>query len=121
MVFEELYESEANSKKREEVLQQLEKIVKGWVEEETNKLGIDKESATIKIYTFGSYKLGVHSAGSDIDALCVAPSHISRNLFFENLLNILRKTEGITEINPIPEASVPIIKMKFWDVDIDLL
>jgi len=47
--------------------------------------------------------------------------HITRHLFFEGLLNILKKTPGITEINPIQDAQVPIIKMKFHELDIDLL
>lgn len=79
------------------------------------------EASTAKLYTFGSYQLGVHSPGSDIDTLCVAPMHITRNSFFDTLLKKLSKTHGITEINPIQDAQVPIIKMKVDDIEIDLL
>lgn len=79
------------------------------------------EASVAKLYTFGSYQLGVHSPGSDIDALCVAPMHITRSSFFDKLLFKLKQTQGVTEINPIQDAQVPIIKMKFEDVEIDLL
>lgn len=120
---EKLQESEDNNSKRKNVLKELESIVLAWVIEESNKTQNEEvnESNCAKIFTFGSQKLEVHSPGSDIDTLCVAPMHISRHLFFDSLLNILRKTDGITEINPIQDAHVPIIKMKFRDVEIDLL
>ena len=35
-----------------------------------------------KIFEFGSYRLDVHSPGTDIDALCVAPKDIDRDLHF---------------------------------------
>jgi len=47
--------------------------------------------------------------------------HITRQSFFDSLHNKLKKTDGVTEINPIQDAQVPIIKMKFDDVEIDLL
>lgn len=118
---EQLEESSEMTTKREEVLKELEKIVKDWIIEETKNQNMSPETANARIFSFGSYKLGVHSPGSDIDALCVSPSHITRNLFFDSLLSILRKTTGITELNPIQDAQVPIIKMKFHEVEIDLL
>lgn len=75
-----------------------------------------------KIFEFGSYRLGVHSPGTDIDALCVAPRDIERDKhFFGVLPEILRNTEGVEELIEVREAFVPCIKMVFSGVDIDLL
>jgi poly(A) polymerase Pap1 len=47
--------------------------------------------------------------------------HITRGSFFDKLLYKLKNKAGVTEINPIQDAQVPIIKMKFDEVEIDLL
>ena len=75
-----------------------------------------------KIFTFGSYRKGVNGPGSDIDTLIVAPRHIDRDYhFFGELAPMLRSTPGVTELTEVKEAQVPVIKMKFNDVEIDLL
>ena len=75
-----------------------------------------------KIFEFGSYRLDVHSPGTDIDALCVAPKDIDRDRHFFGILpGILENTEGVKDLIVVKEAYVPCIKMNFWNVDIDLL
>jgi poly(A) polymerase len=56
-----------------------------------------------KLYTFGSYRLGVNAPGADIDTLCVAPRHVDRSDFFTSLFEILQKNPEITELT-VPNA-----------------
>jgi len=51
-----------------------------------------------KIFTFGSYRLGVHGAGADIDTLCVTPKHIQREDFFEDMYEALKKRPEVTNL-----------------------
>jgi len=54
--------------------------------------------------------------------LCVAPRHIDRDRHFFGILpEILKKTEGVSELIEVREAGAPLIKMIYFGVDIDLL
>ncbi|KAF2430793.1 Poly(A) polymerase [Tothia fuscella] len=77
-----------------------------------------------KVSTFGSYRLGVFGPGSDIDTLIVAPKHVSRDDFFEvfpEILARMSKAGDIQEITPVPEAHVPILKLEYAGISIDLI
>jgi poly(A) polymerase len=96
------------------------------------------EAAGGKIFTFGSYRLGVHAPGSDIDTLCVVPKHVSREDFFDVFEPMLKELDGVTEcsvrhavrsimsstnetVQGVPEAYVPIIGAKIDGIPLDLL
>ncbi|CAN6207483.1 unnamed protein product [Urochloa humidicola] len=120
-----LYESPEESAKREEVLGKLDQIVKDWVKQLTSQRGYTDqmvEEANAVLFTFGSYRLGVHGPGADIDTLCVGPSYVNREEdFFIVLHEILAQTEDVTELQPVPDAHVPVMKFKFHGISIDLL
>ncbi|KAL4273325.1 hypothetical protein GQ457_13G014010 [Hibiscus cannabinus] len=120
-----LYESKEEASKREEVLGRIQEIVTDWVKQLTRLRGYTDqmvEDANAAIFTFGSYRLGVHGPGSDIDTLCVGPSYVNREEdFFFVLHNILAEREEVTELQPVPDAHVPVMKFKFNGIPIDLL
>ena len=64
-----------------EVLRKVNELAKEWIKEVSVQKNMPTSAADHvggKIYTFGSYRLGVHNKGADIDALCVAPRHVDR-------------------------------------------
>ena len=87
---------------REIVLGRLAALVKTFVKTVSLARGLSEaaaEAAGGKIFTFGSYRLGVHAPGSDVDTLCVVPKHVSREDFFDVFEGILRNAEGVTEVS----------------------
>lgn len=109
---------------RTNALLELDRLVRKWVYEVSLREGLGEDaakSAGAKIFTFGSYRLGLISRSADIDALCVAPRHISRDSFFSDLFSKLEAHPDVTGLTPVPDAYTPIIKMKMGGVEIDLL
>ena len=51
-----------------------------------------------KIFTFGSYRLGLHGPGTGIDTLCIVPKHVSREDFFDVFESMLKEMDGVTEV-----------------------
>ena len=77
-------------------------LVKKFVYKISISRGLSESAAAAaggKIFTFGSYRLGVHGPGSDIDTLCVVPKHVSREDFFDTFEPMLREVEGVTEVS----------------------
>ncbi|KAK9666034.1 hypothetical protein RND81_14G155000 [Saponaria officinalis] len=120
-----LYESQDEAAKREVVLGRLRRIVIDWVKQLTRLKGYTDqmvEDANALILTFGSCRLGVSGPGADIDTLCVGPSYINREEdFFYIFHDMLAQIEDVTELQPIPDAHVPVMKFKFDGICIDLL
>ncbi|KAK9071859.1 hypothetical protein SSX86_008289 [Deinandra increscens subsp. villosa] len=120
-----LYESHEEAISREEVLGRLDQIVKIWVKRVSRARGLNEQlvqEANAKIFTFGSYRLGVHGPGADIDTLCVGPRHADRDEdFFGELKKMLLEMPDVTDMHPVPDAHVPVMKFKLSGISIDLL
>ena len=130
-----LYESNEESNKREEILISLKRCViqavkniykaKGKTDEEANNAGGG-------VFSFGSYRLGIAGPGDDIDVLCIAPvidtrednKICERGIILDEIkkqLENLRGENEITQIIHIAEAKVPIIKIVYKGIPIDIL
>lgn len=118
---------QSDTDRRDAILRKLERLLKQMVQIVGKKKGLPQgilDSAGGKVFTYGSYKLGVYGPGSDIDTLMVAPKHVTRADFFELMPDLLRNSAEpgeITKLVPVPEASTPIIKLEIQGVDIDLI
>lgn len=118
------FESAEEAATRELVLGRVDALVKKFVRNVSLKRGLSEAAANAaggKIFTFGSYRLGVHGPGTDIDTLCVVPKHVSREDFFEAFEPMLKEMEGATEVAGIPEAYVPIITANISGIPVDFL
>ncbi|KAI0219395.1 polynucleotide adenylyltransferase [Massospora cicadina] len=119
-----LFESEGEARLREIVLGKLNGLVKEFVRAVYLKKNFSDavaREAGGKIFTFGSYRLGVHSAGADIDTLCVVPKQVKKEDFFTVFQRTLRDRPEVEEITPVQEAYVPVMKLVFSGIPIDLL
>lgn len=133
-----LYESVAEQQHRETVLSDLSELVAEWVRRVSLAAGMTDTMARetgARIFTFGSYRLGVNGPGADIDTLCIAPRHVDRkrDVFGipepggappnpDNVLvEMLRRKPLATDIVAVADAYVPIIKFEYAGVEIDLL
>ncbi|KAJ8290273.1 hypothetical protein GJAV_G00010780 [Gymnothorax javanicus] len=119
-----VFEEELELQRRILVLGKLNMLVKEWIKDisETKNLPMSIiENVGGKIFTFGSYRLGVHTKGADIDALCVAPRHVERTDFFSSFYEKLKEQEEVKDLRAVEEAFVPVIKLSFDGIEIDIL
>ncbi|KAJ7730508.1 Poly(A) polymerase, partial [Mycena olivaceomarginata] len=118
------FETEEESRRREIVLGRVAALVKKFVKEVSLAKGLSETASNAaggKIFTFGSYRLGVHGPGSDIDTVCVVPKHVSRDDFFNVFEPMVRGLEGATEVSGVPGAFAPVIGAKIDGVSMGLL
>jgi len=119
-----VFETQEEIQHRMVVLGKLNKLALEWIYDTSIKKNMPETIAKTvggKIFTFGSFRLGVHTKGADIDTLLVAPRHIDRSDFFSTFYEFLKQREETTDVRAVEESFVPVIKMEFDGIEIDLL
>lgn len=106
-----IYETENELIERERVLGKISFLFNQFVISVLQKRKIQCGTTESKIFTFGSYRLGVHSRGADIDTLCVGPKYLERVDFFKDFADILIK-HGF-EVDKVEDAYVPLMQLTF--------
>ncbi|KAI9741766.1 MAG: hypothetical protein M1834_000152 [Cirrosporium novae-zelandiae] len=121
------FESPEATEKRKIALQTIQRATTEFVRQVSKKKGLSQaaiDAAGGKIFTYGSYRLGVYGPGSDIDTLVVVPRHVFREDFFAEFPSVLERMSSpgaIEEMTPVPDAYVPIIKLEYCGISIDLI
>ncbi|KAM9108888.1 LOW QUALITY PROTEIN: poly(A) polymerase alpha-like [Megaptera novaeangliae] len=118
-----VFEEEEELQRRILIWGKLNNLVKEWIREISESENLPQsviENGGGKIFTFGS-RLGVHTKGADIDALCVAPRHADRSDFFTSFYDKLKLQEEVKDLRAVEEAFVPVIKLCFDGIEIDIL
>ncbi|XP_059213151.1 poly(A) polymerase type 3-like isoform X2 [Centropristis striata] len=119
-----VFEDDLELQHREKVVKRLESLYKEWLKEICVQMNLPKyvtEMVGGKILTFGSYHLGVHAKGADIDALCVGPGFLERKTFFTSFFEKLKAQKEVKDIWAIEETFVPLITMIYDGIEIDLV
>jgi hypothetical protein len=96
-----LFESIEESARREDVLGKLNNLIGQWVHQVSIRKGLTENlalDAGAKLFTFGSYRLGVNAPGGDIDTLLVCPVHIDREEFFQEVPEILKASSEVADL-----------------------
>ncbi|EFP03789.1 hypothetical protein CRE_28774 [Caenorhabditis remanei] len=109
----ECYESKEESMTRIKVLSKLNALVKQWIKTLTaQRIPNGHElNAGGKLISFGSYRLGVHNSGADIDALVIAPRHVARLDFFTSFKKMLLENSSVKNLACVENAFVPIMTL----------
>ncbi|MED6158194.1 hypothetical protein PIB30_030478 [Stylosanthes scabra] len=124
MTDEGLVPSVEEEERRKNAIQKLKQVVSIWIKQVAVQRRLPKHqiaATSATILTYGSYGLGVHSADSDIDALCVAPyfATLSED-FFVVLHDMLKSRPEVSELHCVKSAKVPLMRFKFDGISIDL-
>ncbi|KAF1968224.1 Poly(A) polymerase [Bimuria novae-zelandiae CBS 107.79] len=121
------FETPEGNERREKVLKHLQMVTEEFVRRVGKSKGLPQSTIDNlggMIYTYGSYAIGVHGPDSDIDTLVVTPKTVDVDDYFKHFGPTFKELSDPAKINSfvaVPDAFVPIIKLEYDSVDIDLI
>jgi poly(A) polymerase len=104
--------------RRREIQQALEMLATRWLENE------GESGFHGRLLPFGSSILGVVTKESDLDAVLLIPSSVSRESFFTHFSAILHehgREIGLESLMAVPDAHVPVLKTVISGLSVDIL
>jgi poly(A) polymerase len=125
--------------RRERVLASMGALCRDWIRSVCLQKGLPAtvaDEAGGQLFTSGSYRLGVHEPGADIDTILVAPSVCGRQDFFgtantseddptyrdpSSLAERIKSHPDVTNFVPVETAAVPLLTFDWEGINIDLL
>lgn len=117
-------EPEEESNRRQSVMGRLNQLIRTWITQTMiNEFRMQESAAKLitgRIFATGSYRYNVHTSGSDIDIVLIAPARITRDHFFDSLAVRLKQEPWVSDLHCIRDTRVPIIAMVCDGIDIDL-
>lgn len=141
-------ESDSNIRTRERALNEIGEICRSWIKYVCQRMELPEDVVAAsggQLFTSGSFRLGVHEPGADIDTILVAPNMCTREDFFGNnytppntdpsmmqeeeyaslrdpfsLAERIRNHHHVTNFNAVENAAVPILTFDWEEVNIDL-
>ncbi|KAJ9081206.1 polynucleotide adenylyltransferase [Entomophthora muscae] len=119
-----IFEDEDQVKARQVALSEIEVLLREFVYNTSLKNGLTEaeiQDPVCKVYTFGSFSLGAHFKGSDIDVLCLVSESITKQDFFEGFSTVLKALPKVKSLTAVTHAYVPVLKMEFNGIQIDLV
>ena len=111
-------ESDDESLNRSRITAKLEEYALKWLKSE------GETDIPAKLLAFGSSILGVVTNSSDLDAVLMIPTSITRETFFANFVQMLREAKTdltVESIMAVPDAHVPVLKMVVEGLAVDIL
>lgn len=128
-------ESKDGIQRRERALNRLGQLSRDWIQHVCRKRGLPPDAVQMaggQLFTSGSYRLGVHEPGADIDTILVAPNMCTREDFFGEILENdkrdpdclaerIRRHPDVTNFVPVEGAAVPLLTFDWEGVNIDFL
>eukprot|EP01111_Echinosteliopsis_oligospora_P006993 TRINITY_DN21500_c0_g1_i1.p1 TRINITY_DN21500_c0_g1~~TRINITY_DN21500_c0_g1_i1.p1 ORF type:complete len:211 (+),score=27.98 TRINITY_DN21500_c0_g1_i1:161-793(+) len=110
--------------KRKDIVKKLSFILDLWAKTVVYQLGFNNDVVSqrhLKLYPFGSFSFQDSSPEADLDILCVTSCYITRSHFFYDLRRLFESMrKEVQDFIVIPSAYIPLIKMKYLGVHVDL-
>ncbi|KAL1927801.1 hypothetical protein VTP01DRAFT_3622 [Rhizomucor pusillus] len=105
---------------REDILGLIRSLIPKFVRRVAQRTFQKRDDFECQIVPFGSYGLGAHTAGADMDLIFLGAWPVERRDFRYLFTSMLRAQPGVTDVDAIMRTKVPIIKCNIYGIPVDI-